>query len=91
MDTIDLTLCQDCALIYGAGYSLADLGHDDHDHRGGGESWAEYMMRVESWDAVGRVVLTDEQGDIDHGAFTCTLCDDVSYGRMYRATAEARA
>lgn len=87
-DTVNLTLCTDCALVYGAGYTPEELGADTHGAMG--VPWDEAAEHIESWEGVANVVL----GDVDEprsGVFTCTLCDSISYGREYLGTTTVTA
>lgn len=86
-DRINLSVCVDCALIYGAGYTDGDLGQETY----GAVAlpWDEYCAHVERWDAVSTFILESEKGT-DIGVFTCGLCDAPHYGRAYRGHAYAR-
>lgn len=77
MEEVQLQLCTDCALVYGAGWTDAELGQDTYG--AAGLSWDEYTTKVESWDIVGNMALTGHSANCG-GCFTCSLCDGVEYG-----------
>lgn len=82
-DRIDLSLCTDCALVYGAGYTDGDL----HQQTYGAIAlpWDEYTSHVERWDAIDTLILESLEGDPSAEVFTCGLCDAPHYGRAYAA------
>lgn len=81
MDEVQLELCTDCALVYGAGYTDEDMGRDVYG--AAGLSWDEYTEHVESWDVVRRMSLT---GIDEHlSMFRCSLCDGDDMGRIEHA------
>lgn len=81
MDEVQLQLCTDCALVYGAGYSDAEMGRDVYG--AAGLPWDEYTEHVESWDIVRNMAL---QGIDEHlSAFRCSLCDGDDMGQIERA------
>ena len=84
-DRISLSLCVDCALVYGAGYTDGDL----HQQAYGaiGLPWNEYTLHVERWEAIDTLILESLEGDPPVGVFDCGLCDAPHYGRAYRAHA----
>lgn len=84
-ERINLSLCADCALIYGAGYTDGDL----HQQTYGAIAlpWNEYVAHVERWDAIDTLVLESLEGDPSVGVFDCGLCDAPYYGRAYAAHA----
>lgn len=86
-DRVDLTVCTDCALVYGAGYTDGDL----HQQTYGAIAlpWNDYCSHVELWEAVSTFILESTER-VDVGVFDCGLCDAPYYGSAYRGHAYAR-
>ena len=81
MDEVQLELCTDCALVYGAGYTDEEIGRDVYG--AAGLPWDEYTEQVESWDVVRRMSLTETDEHLS--AFRCTLCDGDNMGHIHHA------
>lgn len=81
MDEVQLELCTDCALVYGAGYTDEEMGRDVYG--AAGLPWDEYTEHVESWDVVRRMSLTETDEHLS--AFRCTLCDGDTIAQIHHA------
>lgn len=81
MDEVQLQLCTDCALVYGAGYSDEEMGRDEYG--AAGLPWDEYTAHVEAWDIVKRMSL--DKTDEHLSMFRCSLCDGDDMGEIHHA------
>lgn len=81
MDEVQLELCTDCALVYGAGYTDEEMGREIYG--AAGLPWDEYTAHVESWDIVGRMALGETDEHLS--AFRCSLCDGDDMGQISHA------
>lgn len=71
-DTETITLCQTCALVWGAGYEPYHLGLDND-----GEDWDDYITRTEPTAERLRHLTVEDMEPTAHDYVDCFICGDA--------------